>query len=57
MQLKKEVEMMFDEWSNQWREMSPKYITVDLSLHTSLIGKPNKFLMLSQRHIQSATQS
>ena len=46
MQLKKKVEMMFDEWFNQWREMSPKYITVDLSLHTSLIGKPNKFLML-----------
>ena len=32
-------EMMFDEWFNQWREMSPKYIIVDLSLHTSLIGK------------------
>ena len=46
-------EMMFDEWFNQWREMSPKYITVDLSLHTSLIGKPNKFLMLSQRPIKA----
>ena len=59
MQLKILKWCLNDEWLNQWREVSPKYITVDLSLHTSLIGKPNKFLMLSQRlkQIQSATQS
>ena len=44
--------MMFDDWLNQFREMNSKYTNVDLSLHASQSGKPNNFLVLSQKPIK-----
>ena len=50
-------QIMFDEWFNQFREMNSKYTNVDLSLHASQSGKPNNFLMLSQKPIKSGSKS
>ena len=47
---------MFDDWFNQWREMNSMYTKVKLSLHTSVIGKPKDFLMLSQRTFKAGTK-
>ena len=47
---------MFDDWLNQWREMNSMYTNVKLSLHAPVIGKPKKFLMLSQRTIKAGTK-
>ena len=49
-------QMMFGDWLNQFREMNSKYTNVDLSLHASQSGKPNNFVMLSQRTIKAGTK-
>ena len=49
-------QMMFDDWLNQFREMNSKYTNVDLSLHASQSGKPNNFVMLSQKPIRSGSK-
>ena len=49
-------QMMFDDWLNQFREMNSKYTNVDLSLHESQSGKPNNFVMLSQKPIRSGSK-
>ena len=45
-------QMLFDDWLNQFKEMNSKYTNVDLSLHASQSGKPNNFLVLSQKPIK-----
>ena len=47
---------MFDDWFNQWREMNSNYTNVKISSHPSVIGKPNNFLMLSQRSIKAGAK-
>ena len=49
-------QMMFNDWLNQFREMNSKYTNVDLSLHASQRGKPNNFLVLSQKPIKSGSK-
>ena len=49
-------QMMFNDWLNQFREMNSKYTNVDLSLHASQSGKPNNFLVLSQKPIKSGSK-
>ena len=50
-------QMMFNDWLNQFREMNSKYTNIDLSLHASQSGKPNNFLVLSQKPIKSGSKS